>query len=325
MKVKEARFDVTIVGDCNLDLVLYGLPDSLPHERELLANGMAVQTGGSAAITACNLAALGNSVGFVCAKANDSFGALCVEPLHAAGVDTSAAVQIAEGATGVTVLLQHEVSRRMLTYPGVTHRLRRADLNMPYLCRSRHFHMASYYLQQGMTKDIPQLFEEIKCAGLTISLDPNDDPDDSWDPAILDAIRYLDVFLPNVREACRVTGERDAEKAIAILRDMVPLLVVKRGAQGASAYAGTLSWEVPAYEVQVVDAIGAGDSFNAGFLHGYLQEWPIDKCLRFGALTGAWSTTSAGGTGAFAGPEKLKALHQKWKDSEHDLVATPLH
>jgi len=324
MKSKEDRFDVTIVGDCNLDLVLYGLPDALPHERELLANGMAVQTGGSAAVTACNLAALGNSVGFVCAQAKDSFGALCVQPLHAAGVDTSAAVQIEEGATGVTVLLQHEVSRQMLTYPGVTHCLRRADLNMPYLCWSRHFHMASYYLQQGMTKDIPQLFEEIKNAGLTISLDPNDDPADSWDREIMNAIRYLDVFLPNVREACRVTGEQDPEKAIAILRDMVPLLVVKRGAQGASAYAGALSWEVPAYEVQVVDAIGAGDSFNAGFLHGYLQQWPIDKCLRFGALTGAWSTKAAGGTGAFAGPEKLKALHQRWEDSERDLVAASL-
>jgi len=308
----EKCFDVTIAGDCNLDLLLYGLPEDLPHERELLASGMAIQTGGSAAITACNLAALGNSVGFVCATSDDAFAPLCLGPLLAAGVDISAAVKIPQGATGVTVLVQHTGSRRMMTYAGVTHGLTRANLDTDYLARSRHFHMASYFLQQGLTPDIPALLAELKQKGLTISMDPNDDPEDRWDRAIFEALSYVDVFLPNEREACRVAGVEDPEEAIAILRERVPLLVVKRGALGATAYTRNARWETLAYPVRTVDAVGAGDSFNAGFLHGHLRKWPVERCLRFGALVGAWSTTASGGTAAFANPVCREALDQTW-------------
>lgn len=313
------RFDVTVVGDCNLDLVLYGLPEELPLERELLANGMALQIGGSAAITACNMAALGTSVGFICAQGEDSFAKLCADALGTAGVESSASVRIAQGTTGVTVLLQHGGARRMLTYPGVTHALKRSDLDMPYIFRSRHLHMASYYLQEGMTAEIPRLFREVKAHGLTVSLDPNDDPADRWDRGILEAIQFVDVLMPNEREACRITHEPDPEKAIEVLRGMVPVLVVKRGSQGASAYAGTSSWDVPAFPADVVDAIGAGDSFNAGFLHGYLKNWPIKKCLRFGALTGAWSTRAAGGTRALVDVESRSALFERWETFERAL------
>jgi sugar/nucleoside kinase (ribokinase family) len=317
----ENGFDVTIAGDCNLDLVLYGLPEDLPQERELLASGMAVQTGGSAAITACNLAALGNSVGFVCATADDAFAPLCLGPLLAAGVDTSASVRIPGGATGVTVLVQHEESRRMMTYAGVTQGLTRASLDMNYLARSRHFHMASYYLQQGLTPEIPALLAELKQQGLTISMDPNDDPEDRWDRAILDALRHVDVFLPNEREACRVAGVEDPEEAIAMLRERVPLLVVKRGALGATAYTRDARWETLAHPVRTVDAVGAGDSFNAGFLHGYMRQWPVDRCLRFAALAGAWSTTASGGTAAFAHPARRAALEETWLNMESAALA----
>jgi sugar/nucleoside kinase (ribokinase family) len=317
----EKRFDVTIAGDCNLDLVLYGLPEDLPHERELLASGMAVQTGGSAAITACNLSALGNSVGFVCATSDDAFAPLCLHPLIEAGVDTSAAVKIPGGSTGVTVLVQHEESRRMMTYPGVTHGLTRTDLDMNYLSRSRHFHMASYYLQRGLTPAIPALLAELKQRGLTVSMDPNDDPDDCWDRSILDALRYVDVFLPNEREACRVAGVEDSEEAIALLRERVPLLVVKRGALGATAYTHDARWETLAHPVRTIDAVGAGDSFNAGFLHGYLRQWTIERCLRFGALAGAWSTTASGGTAAFTDPASRAALNEAWQAMESSTLA----
>jgi sugar/nucleoside kinase (ribokinase family) len=316
----EKRFDVTIAGDCNLDLLLYGLPEDLPPERELLASGMDLQTGGSAAITACNLAALGNSVGFVCATAEDAFAAVCLSPLLAAGVDTSAAVKIPQGASGVTVHAQHQGSRHMLTYPGVTHGLTRDHLDMNYLSSSRHFHMASYYLQQGLTPEIPALLAELKQRGLTISLDPNDDPEDRWDRAILEALESVEVFLPNEREACRVAGVEDPEEAIAVLRERVPLLVVKRGALGATAYARNARWETLAHPVRTIDAVGAGDSFNAGFLHGYLRKWPVERCLRYGALAGAWSTTKSGGTAAFADPASRAAFDESWLGME-----TPAH
>src|ERR1700761_5612575 len=71
------RFDVTLAGDTCLDMMLYGLPDELPAERELLADKIAIRVGGSGAITAHNLAALGNSVGFITPVSGDDFGKLC--------------------------------------------------------------------------------------------------------------------------------------------------------------------------------------------------------------------------------------------------------
>jgi sugar/nucleoside kinase (ribokinase family) len=308
----DRRFDFTLVGDTNLDLLLYGLPEELPLEQELLASNMATLLGGSGAITAHNLAALGNSVGFISSLADDDAGWLCRRELAAVGVDLSQCHSRPELKTGVTVLLQHQVHRRMFTYAGATFDLRTADLDLDYLARGRHFHMTSYFLQRSVTAEIPKLFAALKQAGVTISLDTNDDPSQQWDRGVLDAIRSVDLLMPNEREACLLSGETDLERAIEVLRNLVPLLVIKRGANGASAYRGTESWDAPPHPVQVIDAVGAGDSFNAGFLHAWLRGWPVEQALAYGNLTGAWSTSASGGTSAFRGKPSLDALNAAW-------------
>lgn len=320
MSARTHRFDVTLAGDIDLDILLYGLPEELPLERELLANGMAIRLGGSAAITAHNLAALGSSVGFVTAAAHDEFGALCRNELTRAGVDLSRAVPVENEQTGVTVHLQHAAQRHMLTYAGTTFALTFDDLDLDYLSDARHFHMASYYLQKALTPRIPELFERLKSAGVSISLDPNDDPAGTWDRGILDALKFVDVLLPNEREACMLAGESDLERAIAMLRERVPLLVVKHGAAGATAYSDAGMWRVPASAVQVVDAIGAGDSFNAGFLHAWLRAWPMERVLAYANLTGGWSTMASGGTAAFRTPQMVARLDATWEQGQRSSV-----
>jgi len=304
---------IAVLGDCCLDLVLYGLPEELAVEREFLAERMSMRLGGSGAITAHNLSCFGSRVRFVFAVGKDSFAAFCRGQLDAAGVDTSHSIIRRASSTGVTVLLQHASRRHILTYPGVTSSLSAGDIDLEAICQAQHFHLNSFYLQSGLTKEIPELLRQIKGRGLTISLDPNDDPADSWGSGILDALGYVDVFMPNEREACRCTGESSVERALAQLRRMVPLLVVKRGARGASAYRAGDEWHLPARPVSVVDAIGAGDSFNAGFLHGYVRRWPVEECLALGNLAGAWSTTESGGTDAFANAEQLQRMWQEWQ------------
>jgi sugar/nucleoside kinase (ribokinase family) len=302
------RFDVTLVGDTNLDLLLYGLPEELPCEDELLANEMAVRVGGSGAITAHNLAALGNKVGFITTIPDDEFGRLTQAELHRAGVDLSSSVPLRDAPTGVTVHLQHRALRHMFTYAGATFQLTFDHLDIGYLSDSRHFHMSSYYLQRALTARIPELFAKIKAAGLTISLDPNDDPAHTWDRSILEALRSVDVLLPNEREACLIAGETNAERAVEALREMVPLLIIKRGAKGASAFTRHDEWHAPAEQVKIVDAVGAGDSFNAGFLHGWIRGWGIEQSLAFGNQAGAISTSMSGGTAAFCNRDSLQAL-----------------
>ncbi len=274
------KFDITLVGEANLDLLLYGLPEELPVERELLADRMAMVLGGSPAITAHNLAALGSRVGFITALSGDLFASMCFEDLSLAGVDLSRAVRLKGGAhTGISILTS-----------------------------SRHFHLSSYFLQSGLRKDVPRLLSWCKRAGLTTSLDPNDDPSGEWRDSLRHLLPHVDILMPNEREACRLTGLSDPEAAIDRLAEQVPLLIVKRGSKGAIARSGVDCWESPAVAVASVDAVGAGDSFNAGFLHSYLQGHSIERCLQLGNLAGAFSTTAIGGTGAFRDRATLRSF-----------------
>jgi sugar/nucleoside kinase (ribokinase family) len=293
------RFDVTIAGELNLDLILYGVPEEIPRERELLASDLNLTLGSSSAIVAHNLSSLGSGVGFVSCVGSDSFGELAAARLAAAGVDVSKVSILPGRKTGLTVIMQRDSWRNMLTYPGTISDLRIEDVDVEYLASARHFHLSSFYLQRGLQAGIPALLKKMKSAGLTTSLDCNDDPDDRWEGGIRDVLRHVDIFLPNAREAMRLAKTRDAQSAAKDLAQIVPLVVVKIGAEGAIARRGKETWSSPALKLQVVDPVGAGDSFNAGFLHEYLKGSDVQTCLAAGNLAGALSVTRAGGTEAF--------------------------
>ena len=295
--------DVTIAGELNLDLILHDVPEELPPERELLISDLNLTLGSSSAILAHNLAALGSRVGFASCIGRDQFGEIALERLGAAGVDVSRVAVLDHRKTGMTVILHRDAWRNMLTYPGTIFDLRMEQLDFDYLASARHFHLSSFFLQRGLREDVPKLFERLKAAGLTISLDCNDDPDDRWDAGLREALAYVDVFLPNAREAMRLTGANEVSTAVKELARLVPLLVVKLGAVGALAHRGEQEWFSPARKVAVVDAVGAGDSFDAGFLHEYLRGSEIETCLVSGNLAGALSVTRAGGTEAFRDAE----------------------
>jgi sugar/nucleoside kinase (ribokinase family) len=297
---KMPRFDVTIAGELNLDLILYGLPDELPPERELLADRMMLTLGGSSSILAHNLAALGSRVGFQTRIGDDELGGTALERLQESGVDVSQVRRVPGPVkTGLTVILQRAAWRNMVTYSGTIAETKWEDLNLGYLADSRHFHVSSYYLQDGLRPRVAELFRRMKEAGLTTSLDTNDDPADTWEGGLQDALRYVDVFLPNEREAPKAAGVQDLETAVKKLAAIVPVVVVKLGREGAMAQRGSERITSPAFSVDAVDAVGAGDSFDAGFLHEYVRGADLGACLAAGNLAGAFSTTRPGGTEAF--------------------------
>jgi sugar/nucleoside kinase (ribokinase family) len=301
------RFDVTIAGELNLDLILYGLPEQLTPERELLADRMMLTLGSSSAIIAHNLAALGSRVGFQSRIGDDPLGQIALERLREGGVDVSRVRSVpGPTTTGLTVILHHQAWRNILTYSGTIAELAWQDLDLDQLADSRHFHLSSYYLQRGLQPRIAELFQYLKSKGLTISLDTNDDPDDKWEGGLHELLAHVDVFLPNEREACKIAGTEDLEVAIQKLSQLVPLVVVKLGPKGALAQRGTERITVASQPVVPVDTVGAGDSFDAGFLHQYVRGADLATCLASGNLAGALSTTRPGGTEAFRDAEHRK-------------------
>ena len=294
------QFDVTIAGELNLDLILYGLPEELPPERELVTDRMMLTLGSSSAIVAHNLAALGSRVGFQSRIGDDSLGPIALERLSESGVDVSRVRKVSGPMkTAITVILQHKDWRNILTYAGTIVDLTLDDLDFEFLSNSRHFHLSSFYLQKGLSPQVPELFKKLKKAGLTISLDTNDDPEDRWEGQLFEALRYVDVFLPNAREAKKIAKTDDLEVAVATLAELVPIVVVKLGAEGAMAQRDKAQFKSPAMKVDFVDAVGAGDSFDAGFLHEFVRGSDLSACLASGNRAGAFSATRAGGTEAF--------------------------
>lgn len=309
------QFDVTIAGELNLDLILYGLPQDLPPERELLAQRMMLTLGSSSAIVAHNLAALGCRVGFQSRIGDDELGQLAVDRLAAGGVDVTKVRRVAGPTkTGLTIILQREKLRNILTYPGTIFDLMVEDLDFEYLTSAGHFHFSSFYLQRGLAQHVGEVFRRVKAAGLTISLDTNDDPYDRWDGGIMRVLACVDVLLPNAREAKLIAGASDLEAAVARLAERVPLVVVKLGEEGAMAQRGRERITSPAVKVQFVDPVGAGDSFDAGFLSQYVRGADLETCLRWGNAAGAFSTTMPGGTEAFRDAERQKAFFAEWSE-----------
>jgi sugar/nucleoside kinase (ribokinase family) len=305
-------FDVTIAGEINLDLILYGLPATMPFERELLANQFQVTLGSSSAILAYNLAAMGMRVGFITMVGQDELGKIALERLAEAGVDLSHMLVSDRGtSTGVTVLLPHGDVRHILTYPGTMAEMDGKSIDIDYLARGRHFHISSLSLQKGLQPELPVICRRLKQAGLTISLDTNDDPEDKWDGVLDELLDLVDVLLPNHDEILRITGTNNLDDALAALSSRIPVIAVKCGSSNSIVQARKQRFVVPSLHVTPVDTIGAGDSFNAGFLKGYLEDLPLDRCAAMGNAAAALSLLGPGGTEAYRDRKQMRAFLQK--------------
>ena len=306
------RFDVTVVGELNLDLILYGLPEQLEPERELLANRLALTLGSSSAIFAHNLSVLGSKVAFISRIGDDPLGQIALDRLAAGGVDVSRVRKVSgPTTTGLTVILPRTDCRNILTYPGTMDEMCFEDLDLDYLADSKHFHLSSFFLHRSLRSRIPELFAKMKQRGLTTSLDTNDDPADAWGDDLLEVLKHVDVFFANEREAQKIAHADNLEAAIEVLAPRVPVLVVKLGAEGALARGFSGQVRCPVLDVKVVDPVGAGDSFDAGFIHQYTRGKALADCVAYGNTAGAFSTTRPGGTEAFRDRIQVERFFQK--------------
>lgn len=292
-------FDVSVIGELNLDVILYGLPPNLVPEREHLAQNLHITLGSSSAIFAHNLALLGNKVGFNSCIGDDPLGGICVDRLSASGVDVTGVRTLWGQTTGLTVILPHTKDRYILTYPGTMYSMTAKDLHLDHVFNAKHLHVASYFLLKGISPDLPELFRRAKQLGLTISLDTNDDPADLWSSDLQALFPHLDVLLLNERELSKIAQSTDLDQALASIAKRVTLLVVKRGSQGALARTGSNTFSADAPVVEIIDSVGAGDSFDAGFIHAFTRGQNTEACLRSGNLAAALSVTRPGGTEAF--------------------------
>jgi sugar/nucleoside kinase (ribokinase family) len=171
--------------------------------------------------------------------------------------------------------------------------------------------VSSVFLQDKLKHDISSLLRKAKSFGLTTSIDPQWDPSEKWDFITDSLMADIDVFMPNAEECRALTKTNSLLEAMEAVKNLKTTTVIKCGSDGAYLWDGTSMIHHPAFvNTKVVDTIGAGDSFDAGFIHGYLQDKRWKECLAMGAAMGALNTTQAGGTNAFQSLEQIRATAQ---------------
>lgn len=287
-------FDVVVIGELNVDLLLYGDVTPAFGQAEKLLDDAVMTVGSSSAIFAHGASRLGLKVAFVGKVGADPFGEYMKDRLVRAEIDTSAILVDPALKTGLTVHLVRGTDRAMLTHMGTIPELRPEEVSRTLLNNTRHVHLGSYFLQRGVQGGLGGLFAEARAGGATTSLDPGWDPAEGWDSGISDALLETDVFLPNEQELLSLTRKASTDEALLEFAQ-VPTVVIKQGAAGAlSRKDGKTAKCVPP-SVEPVDTTGAGDSFDAGFLFGMLEDYDLDRALRTGCLCGALSTTGPGG------------------------------
>lgn len=282
-------FDLVVVGDANPDVLVGGAPavPAYGQVETLVASGV-LALGGSAAIVAHGAARLGLATALAASVGRDAAGDFVLDTLTSAGVDISAVSRHAELPTALTVCLGGPGGdRAILTSAGCL-----ADFEPGEVPRGRHVHAASYFLQPKMAARLPILFRSYQG---TTSLDTNHDPDGQWQlaPGLLEACDYL---LPNEAEALALTGTTAVEQAMAVFVEAAVTPVIKRGRDGATARHGTETYAARTVPLAPVDTVGAGDSFDAGFLAAILNGQSLEEALAIGCACGALSTCAVGGT-----------------------------
>src|ERR1700676_2438367 len=126
----ESKFDLSAVGELNLDLILYGLPATFELDREHLSSELCLTLGSSSAIFAHNFALLGNRVAFHSVIGDDPLGEFCRKRLAESGADVSGVCRVPGRQTGLTIVLPQPHKRFILTYLGVMAEMRFQDLNL---------------------------------------------------------------------------------------------------------------------------------------------------------------------------------------------------
>lgn len=299
------KFDLLVVGELNVDLILSDIPVRPQLGKEILAGAMNLVLGSSSAILASNIATLGARTAFLGKLGRDDFGNFVLECLQRKAIHTDYIGRSEKARTGATIILNYPDDRYMITHKGAMDELTIDNVKADHLRSARHLHLSSYYLQEGIRKDCPALFKRAQDLGLTTSFDTNWDPEEKWGPEIFEVLRYVDVFLPNHTEALLISRQNSMESALEKLSEFARIVVIKSGKEGAVAKQGQQIMKSAAINVKPVDTVGAGDSFNAGFLFKFLHNADLQQCLDFGNLCGALSVTRAGGTAAFSSKEQI--------------------
>ena len=289
---------VCVIGNLNADLILYPLKDYPEWGTEVVTESMDWRPGG-VANALLSLSSLGVGAIALANIGNDTIGDEMVSTLKESGVDVSHVILSENVRTAVCIGLGREDGERsFVTYLGHLElfdidfilSLRDAWKEAQYVLISGYFLLPALGFEGAM-----RLIEEVRTEGKQVILDVGWDTN-GWPPStvqeVLQLVRNVDVFLPSLNEAQAITGENSPESCLERLIEHCPgSVIIKLGEAGCIAKTEEGIFQSPAFPIKALDTTGAGDSFNAGVIFGFLNGWDYRKTLRFANAVAAMTIT----------------------------------
>ncbi|NGP89171.1 carbohydrate kinase family protein [Fodinibius halophilus] len=313
-KTDTSPLDILVIGELNMDLILNDLEEFPQLGKEKIANDFNLTMGSSSAIFAANCSRLEQTVGFCGMVGDDDFGKQIRDQLLAFGVDVRHISISKTHKTGITAVLRYDDDRAMVTYPGAMEHFSLAQIDPDAFENARHLHISSLFLQPGIKTDLFDIIERAQSRGMTTSIDPQWDPKEQWDIDFTKLVGRIDFFLPNEDEFLSITESSTVKEGINEIRPHLGdgTIIIKQGTEGATFVSSNEVKKIPGYTNDTpVDTVGAGDSFDAGFICQILNDTSIEDSIRFGNITGAVSTTEAGGTRAIQSRKHVQEIAKK--------------
>ena len=297
---------IVCLGILVADIVARPL-NALPERgRLVLVDEMGIHTGGCATNAASALARLGLPVEVIGKVGSDLAGDFVVEAMQERGIGTRGVRRDPQIGTSLTiVLVDPDGERRFVHYLGANAHLTLEDLDLRIIEGASILHIGGALVLPGIDGEpTAELLRKARAAGVVTFLDIVWDDTGRWLDVLAPCLPWVDYFIPSLPEAQAMTGLEDP---LAIAHNLLargPSVVgLKLGAQGCLVI--TQAGEIicsPAFQVEVVDATGAGDAFAAGFIAGVWQGWPLEKTAQFANAVGALCVT---GLGAASGVRSL--------------------
>jgi sugar/nucleoside kinase (ribokinase family) len=279
--------EVISIGRINVDVCMH--VDSLPEaNRHTVAKKGHISFGGSATNFAAQMAKLGMKVGLLGCVGDDLYGHQILKELSDLGIDTRSVLVLDKKATGIfTIIEDNQGNRQIIVEPGANKFVEKQLLEDVSLSKTRTIHIAG-----GFPKTIERAIETATTNGMILSLDPGRAASNVDFERVLP---HTDLFFVNEEELKQYFGVDVREDTLKAFAKTFPgIVVVKRGVEGAIATDGFEYSVSRAFPVDVVDTLGAGDSFAAGFVTAWTRSERLYQALNVANATAAITITKPG-------------------------------
>ncbi len=289
--------DIIVIGDINVDVNLT-IPAYPMPGHEAIATSIQIHTGGSAVNTAIALANMDMDVGFIGRIGRDVLADQVLDDLKNSGVDCSHIQVDSKVSTGlIFIAVTVDGERTMFGARGANAFTEATAIDPDYFLHCRWIHLSGYsFLSYHQHKTVLTALDLAENSPNTrVSLDIGTEPALRARSQIMEVLPRLDVIFPNETELTLLSQGRPIDDSLDYLLDgRANAVVTKSGGKGSILAVGDKRATLPAFDMNVKDTTGAGDSFNAGVVLGRLVGLGWEASVALGNALGGLVVTEEG-------------------------------